>query len=177
MKIFVKNNLFGFLLGFLLCSGIVYAATLYNASDITYKPTDASWEVSNVSEALNVLKNKLDDARGIENMTLVTTLSESAGYTFAEEGQYMVVSYASKWAHGNMDNSLRRPEITHSFTNATEVFSFTTYSMDCGRYSSVDISARGVDRITIVNVQAGSVLSTTWKNTANTYGTKIYKIN
>ena len=54
MKKFIKNNIFGFILGIILCSGIVYAASYY-AKDISYEPTDASWEVNNVSEALNDL--------------------------------------------------------------------------------------------------------------------------
>ena len=54
MKKIIKNNMFGFILGILLCGGIVYAASYY-AKDVTYIPTDASWEVNNVNDAINSL--------------------------------------------------------------------------------------------------------------------------
>ena len=52
----MKKLITGFILGIITCSGIVYAAN-YLASDISYEPTDASWEVSNVNDALNDLYN------------------------------------------------------------------------------------------------------------------------
>ena len=55
MKNFIRNNLFGFLIGMILCSGIVYAASLYYAKDVTYDPIDASWEVNNINDALDDL--------------------------------------------------------------------------------------------------------------------------
>lgn len=62
MKKVIKNNLFGFLLGMLLCSGIVYATNIYKAVDISYKPIDSSWEVNNVSDALNSLYKKTNES-------------------------------------------------------------------------------------------------------------------
>ena len=49
----MKKVLFGVILGIVLCSGIVYAATLYKATDISY--TKDGWEVSSVNEALDSL--------------------------------------------------------------------------------------------------------------------------
>lgn len=54
-KVFDKKILFIFMVGIMLCSGIVYATTLYKATDVSYEPTDESWEVANVSDALNSL--------------------------------------------------------------------------------------------------------------------------
>lgn len=56
MKKIIKNNLLCFVLGMLVCGGIVYAAS-YKADDISYIPTDESWEVNNVNDALNSLYN------------------------------------------------------------------------------------------------------------------------
>ena len=58
MKKIIKNNIFGFLIGIILYSGVVYAANLYKAVDVKYDPTDTSWEVSNVNDALNDLYDK-----------------------------------------------------------------------------------------------------------------------
>ena len=55
MKKIIKNNILGFILGIIFCGGIVYAASLYNANDVAYEPTDENWEVTNVSEALDSL--------------------------------------------------------------------------------------------------------------------------
>jgi len=52
-----KNSLFTFILGILLCSGIVYGAS-YLATDVSYTPADDTWEVSNVNEALDSLYDK-----------------------------------------------------------------------------------------------------------------------
>ena len=84
MKSFVRNNLFGFLIGIILCSGIVYA-TNYYAKDVSYEPTDTSWEVSNVNEAinslysmkneLNITKTSLNNLKAIGDATAAQILS------------------------------------------------------------------------------------------------------
>lgn len=52
----MKKLIIGFILGGIIFGGIgIYASTLYKASDVSYAPTDASWEVSNVNDALNDL--------------------------------------------------------------------------------------------------------------------------
>ena len=53
MKKFIKNNLLGFILGVLVSGGVVYAATLIDSKDVTYTPSDSSFDVSNVEGALD----------------------------------------------------------------------------------------------------------------------------
>ena len=53
----MKKLLLGFLLGIILCGGITYGANIYQSNSIEYNPTDASWEVDNVSAAINSLHN------------------------------------------------------------------------------------------------------------------------
>ena len=60
----IINSLFMFILGGIIFGSIVYATTYY-AKDVAYEPTDASWEVSNVNDALDNLyspknNNKLE---------------------------------------------------------------------------------------------------------------------
>lgn len=62
MRKFIKNNIFGFILGIILCSGIIYGANTYESNSIEYSPTDASWDVNNVGEALNGLYNSISQA-------------------------------------------------------------------------------------------------------------------
>jgi len=54
-KLINKSSIFTFIMGILLCSGIIFGANLYNSKDIEYQPSDSNWNVSNVSEALNDL--------------------------------------------------------------------------------------------------------------------------
>ena len=78
MKKIMKNNIFGFILCGLIFGGIVYAATLYKASDVSYTPTDESWEVSNVNDAINSLynmKKELDNIKGLGDATASQILS------------------------------------------------------------------------------------------------------
>ena len=50
----MKKFILGMIAGILLCSSAVYAASYY-AKDVKYEPTDSSWDVSNVHDALNDL--------------------------------------------------------------------------------------------------------------------------
>ena len=61
----MKKMVCGIIIGIILCSGIVYGVNLYKSEDISYTPSDTSWEVSNVSDALDDLyslknNNKLE---------------------------------------------------------------------------------------------------------------------
>ena len=78
MKSFVRNNLFGFLIGIILCSGIVYGVNLYKSEDISYTPSDTSWDVSNVNEALNDLYLKTNDSNN-KNSKQITLLGTGSG--------------------------------------------------------------------------------------------------
>ena len=63
MKKFIKNNLFGFLIGGLIFGSIgIYGTNVYQSSAIEYSPTDASWEVDNVNEAINSLHNLVNSS-------------------------------------------------------------------------------------------------------------------
>ena len=66
-----KLILTGFILGIILCGGIVYGASYY-AKDVSYEPTDASWEVTNVSDALDHLYK---NARNVQIGNLDAKLS------------------------------------------------------------------------------------------------------
>ena len=64
MRKFIKNNIFGFILGIILCSWIVYASGLYSAKDIAYNKNS---EVTNVNDALDEIKIELENSSKIKN--------------------------------------------------------------------------------------------------------------
>jgi len=60
------NTLFGFILGGIVFSSIVYGINEYESNSIEYSPTDESWKVNNVNEAINSLysmKIELDSTK------------------------------------------------------------------------------------------------------------------
>ena len=57
----MKKIIIGFLLGGILFGSIGIYAASYLAKDISYTPENASWEVSNVNDALDNLYKKAND--------------------------------------------------------------------------------------------------------------------
>jgi len=77
-KIFDKKVIFSFILGIILCGGIVYGTNLYKSEDIKYDSTDSSWEVSNVKDAINSLysiKNELESLKSLGDAEAAQILS------------------------------------------------------------------------------------------------------
>ena len=74
-----SNSLFTFILGGLIFGSIgIYGANNYQSNTIEYSPTDTSWEVSNVNQAINSLygmKQELDNIKGIGDATAAQILS------------------------------------------------------------------------------------------------------
>ena len=69
----MKKILIGIIIGGIVfgCLGI-YGANIYESNSIEYNPTDASWEVNNVNDAINDLydtKNELTKLKGLGNAT------------------------------------------------------------------------------------------------------------
>jgi len=87
MKKNIKNNLFGFILGILLCGGIVYGVNIYESNDIEYSPTDASWEVNNVNEAINSLHNMVTELEKIKSLGDATADDIIKGKTAVVNGK------------------------------------------------------------------------------------------
>ena len=53
----MKKYIIGFILGLIVASGVGVVAYNYNASSIEYTPSDNTWNVNNVSDAIDWLKN------------------------------------------------------------------------------------------------------------------------
>jgi len=90
MKKNIKNNIFGFILGILLCGGIVYGAKIYESNTIEYSPTDASWEVNNVDAAINSLHNTVTELETIKNIGDATASDILEGKTAVVKGEEVV---------------------------------------------------------------------------------------
>ena len=74
-----NNSLFSFIFGGIIFGSIgIYGANVYQSNTIEYSPTDTSWEVNNVNEAINSLysmKTELDNIKSIGDATAAQILS------------------------------------------------------------------------------------------------------
>lgn len=117
MKNFIRNNIFGFILGALIFGSIgVYAASLYSSSDVTYKNTT-------VEAALNELYSI---PKGItSNVTLeeiARTTDTVSNTTITNVNNYKYYFVTNIWYHAsvfNVDNGLNW--LSLSATNSTLV--------------------------------------------------------
>ncbi len=73
MKKILKSKIFIVIITtIMVASGTLYAANIYYANEVKYTPSDSSWNVTNVNDALNNLysmKTELDTIKGIGDAT------------------------------------------------------------------------------------------------------------
>ena len=79
----IKNNIMGFLIGGILfsCISISAAGYLYNANEVSYIPTDTSWNVTDVEGALNALFSESKTSVNFTGMELITQSSFKSNIT------------------------------------------------------------------------------------------------
>ena len=117
-KIFDKikrNSLFAFLLGAIIFGSIgIYGANAYKSNTIEYSPTDSSWGINNVSDALNSLynmKTELNDLKGLGNATAEDITSGKTAVvqgklvtgTKEQQVRWSIISYGNE--HMNIENN------------------------------------------------------------------------
>lgn len=74
----------------------VLASTLL-ASNITYTPNDKTWQVNNVEDALNDLKN---NSLSIDSSNVEVLSKNNRDYTFTDDYRFVFVSYATNYEAG-----------------------------------------------------------------------------
>ena len=97
----MKKIIFGIITGIILCGGLVYAANSL-AKDVTYKPDDETWNVSNVEEALNDLYKN--------------SKSNDSSEIIVEMSMTQSVINTTSWKHTGVCNLTYNNEIVDSFT-------------------------------------------------------------
>jgi len=83
---FKNNSLFSFILGGILFGSVVYGANIYQSNEVEYTPTDASWEVSNVSDAINSLYDMKTELENIKSVGDATASDIADGKTAVVKG-------------------------------------------------------------------------------------------
>lgn len=135
------NSLFIFFLGVIVTSGVVYGTNMYESNTIKYKPSDTSWEVSNVNEAINSLysmKQELDNIKKIGNATSSNILS---GKTAVVQGNKVTGTMTNLSNQGslwiNTDNGKFYNNVSHTYSNGTTTNEMVTfYSKHSGYFDN-----------------------------------------
>jgi len=120
MKNFIKNNIFGFIIGGLIFGSIgIYGSNVYESNSIEYSPTDASWEVSNVGDAINSLHSvvtELDDIKGLGNADASQILN---GQTAVVKGSTITGTMIDNGAWTNTPTSSGKVTIPVGYHNGS----------------------------------------------------------
>jgi len=83
----MKKFILGTIVGIMLCGGIVYGLNVYESNSIKYSPTDAGWEVSNVSDAINSLYSMKTELDNIKSVGDATSSDIAVGKTAVVQGE------------------------------------------------------------------------------------------
>ena len=78
----MRKTIFAFILGVLVSGGIVYATNLIDSKDVTYTPSDSSFDTSNVKSALDKLYEKEKN-----NVPLFSSYEHSGFFSNETAGQ------------------------------------------------------------------------------------------
>ena len=92
----MKRIILAFLLGFIVAGSIGVVAYNYSAKDIAYTPSDSSWNVTNVGDAIEDLKRN----HGGEGVEVARLTTQGATYTMQNDGY--IVGTANRSNNGLM---------------------------------------------------------------------------
>jgi len=180
-KIINKNSIFTFMLGMIVASVGVYGTNVYQSNTIEYSPTDSSWSVSNVSDAINSLysmKQELDNLKGIGDATAAQILS---GKNAVVKGSTIIGTMTDRGAWTNTPTGSGKVTIPAGYHNGSGyVNTATSYT---NGYNA-GVSATKVGNATAAQVLAGKTFTNSsgagltgtmtnrgaWTNTPTTKG-------
>ena len=108
-KIFDKKTILTIIITITICfGGMVVASAIYYATDVSYTPTDSSWKVSNVNDALNELYNEKD-----KNMSSAAYISDIMTQLYAEtttKKLQITLPAGTYWVQASINNYRNIPE-------------------------------------------------------------------
>jgi len=128
---FKNNSLFSFILGGILFGSVVYGANIYQSNEVEYTPTDASWEVSNVSDAINSLYDMKTELENIKSVGDATASDIADGKTAVVQGKLVTGTMVS----GN--SVIITKSVSVSTVTSTASFSIAS---DYANYQDVTIN-------------------------------------
>lgn len=112
----MRRYVFGFMLGILISSGIVYAANLIDSKDVTYSANDNTFEVDNVESALNELYSKIENSN---NFVGYTSGYNTITYSNLPVGHYKVYCTAATVASSYYDVTYAYYDYSFNVTGGT----------------------------------------------------------
>ena len=120
MKKIFKNPFLTFILGAIVFSGITVAAYTITSNDVGYTPSDNTWEVDNVRDAIDYLYNQILQKPKIINLitntdNYVKPSAASYNHTFTNNGTVIVDIAAADGNNqliNNWDYSVKKNNIS-----------------------------------------------------------------
>ncbi len=98
MKKILKSKIFIVIITMIICiSGTLYAANVYYANTIKYTPSDSSWNVTNVSDALNSLYSSRNNISCSDNVSSPEIKGDLIPVTISNDGTVKYADTNSKW--------------------------------------------------------------------------------
>ena len=98
MKNVIKNPVFTFILGVIITGSISGVVALsYKAKDVEFTPSDSSWNVNTVEDALKDLKVAKEHKENGTEVARITDINQS--YTFENDG-YVIGTLGSSNSKG-----------------------------------------------------------------------------
>ena len=133
----MKKLIMGFILGIVLCSGIVHGANIYKSETIQYSPSDASWEVNNVDDALNSLNDTLNSLydKTNNNISSAAYVSDIMTQLYAETATkelQITLPAGTYWIQASINN-YRNLDVNKLWSkietswNSTQIYTNDTY--------------------------------------------------
>jgi len=143
----MKKIIFVILVSLLLCSGIVCGMNLYKSVDIQYTPSDETWEVNNVSEALNSLYDMMENSSSVIHIPTLTFSSScsanssmGAGSSVSTNTVSVSSSTTSQFTFSIKDYSklsIENGSCTYTLKDSTNALSDKTGTLNSSGYISI----------------------------------------
>ena len=131
----MKKYLVGFILGILVSGSIVCAATLLDAKDVTYTPSDNEFNVNNVESALNELYNISnynkclnpdDESCKAYGMEIIASSVYSSNWAkenaFKDTGLWLTTNLTDGWIglHYYKKRTIKQVELTQTVADTSD---------------------------------------------------------
>ena len=114
------NKILILVIGIIIGTSITVCAYSYHAKDIEFTPTNESWEVDNVGDALNDLNNKVKDYKKLDVATTVNSNNLLNGITAYDNEGNLITGVVS------VDNAIK------DVISIPSNYASDTYDYNCG---------------------------------------------
>ena len=179
----MKKIVLGIMIGIILCSGIVYGAYLYNASDVSYSNDETT--ATNVHDALDDLYSIKQELIDIKSLGNAASSEIVRGQTAVVQGQLVTGTMEEKQSKSqtvsatwsNVGSGTSTKVLTFTFNQLSSVTGITGLSASSSggsyilsKFSAYSLSISGnTVSVSVIHESSGSDHDVTYRLTAVGY--------